>query len=137
MREAASMKRRPEVTNAATHLIPWWVATIVIIGALLTATGGILALVRPEMLLDPGQAMNQAAHVYASYLVSRNLAIAIMLVVMLALKSRQMLASLMLLAALVQGIDGVVDATTGRQALLPIVVLLAVAFLLGSIRLRH
>jgi hypothetical protein len=41
--------------------IPWWVVTTVILGALLTASGGILALVRPEMLVGSGASMNQAA----------------------------------------------------------------------------
>ncbi len=124
-----------ETTPSTSPSLPWWVATIVIIGALLTAAGGIFALVRPETLLEAGQHMNAAAHVYAGYLISRGLALALMLVTLLALRARRMLAGLMVLIALIQVIDAVVDATTGRAALLPIVLVFAAAFLLGATRL--
>jgi hypothetical protein len=113
--------------------IPWWVATIVILGALLTATGGILALVRPGLLA--GEPMNQAAYVYAGYLVSRDLALAVMLLATLALRSYRMLAGLMLLTVLTQVIDAVVDASTGRATLLPAILVLAVAYLVATARI--
>jgi hypothetical protein len=108
---------------------------IVVLGALLTAAGGILALVRPETLVGSGAPMNGAADVYAGYLVSRNLALAVMLLTLSALRSRRVLAALMVLAALDQSIDAVVDATTGRVSLLPIILFFAVAFLIGAARL--
>jgi hypothetical protein len=113
--------------------IPWWVATIVILGVLLTATGGILALVRPETLA--GEPMNQAAYVYAGYLVSRDLALAAMLLATLVLRSYRVLAGLMLLTALTQVIDAVVDATTGRASLLPAILVFAVAYFIGAARI--
>lgn len=115
--------------------IPWWLVTTIILGALLTAAGGILALVRPEALVGAGEHMNKAAYTYAGYLVSRNLALAILLVALLALRARRALAAIMVLAALDQLIDAVVDATTGRVFLLPIVLVFAVAFLIGASRL--
>ncbi len=129
------MTLQPDPTRAPPPSIPWWVATLVIIGAVLTAAGGIFALVRPETLLEPGEAMNAAAHVYAGYLISRGLALALMLLVLLALRARRMLAGLMVLVALVQLIDAVVDATTGRASLLPITLVFAAAFLVGATRL--
>jgi hypothetical protein len=63
------------------------------------------------------------------------LALAIMLGVMLILRARQVLAGLMLLTLLIQVIDIVVDSTSGRLSLLPPIVLLALAFLLGLMRL--
>ncbi|HEX9414398.1 MAG TPA: hypothetical protein VF916_12910 [Ktedonobacterales bacterium] len=131
------MREQPEPTHAPTPPLPWWLATIVILGALLTAGGGILALVRPETLIGSGQRMNEAAYVYAGYLVSRNLALAIMLLATLALRAWRMLAGLMVLAALTQLIDAVVDATTGRSTLLPIVLIFAVAFLIGVTQLSR
>jgi hypothetical protein len=113
--------------------IPWWVATIVILGALLTVTGGILALVRPEILA--GASMNQAAYVYASYLVSRDLALAAMLLATLVLRSYRVLTGLMLLTVLTQMIDAIVDATTGRASLLPAILVFAVAYLIAAARI--
>ena len=58
-----------------------------------------------------------------------------MLVTLLALRARRMLAGLMVLIALVQVIDAVVDTTTGRASLLPIALVFAAAFLLAASRL--
>jgi hypothetical protein len=121
--------------NSTADRIPWWVVTIVILGALLTASGGILALVRPEMLVGSGVSMNQAASVYAGYLVSRDLALAAMLLATLALRAHRVLAGLMALTVLTQVIDAVVDATTGRTSLLPIILVFAVAYFIAAIRI--
>ncbi len=129
------MNQKVEPASAPTPAIPWWVATIVILGALLTGAGGLIALLRPEMLVAAGAPMTAAAQVYAGYLISRGLALAAMLLLLLALRAPRMLTGLMLFTALVQLIDALVDATTGRITLLPIVLIVCVAFLLGAARL--
>lgn len=126
------MAQPPEPTSTATRAIPWWLVTIVILGALLAAVGGILAIVQPQMLLGSGQSMNDAANVYAGYLISRDLALAVMLLVMLALRARLALAGLMIFTALVQLIDAVVDIVEGRLALLPVLLIYAIAFIIGA-----
>ena len=70
----------------ATAVIPWWLHGVVILGALLTATGSILALVYPVTLVSPHDEINGAVHIYASYFASRNIALAIMLVLLLGLR---------------------------------------------------
>jgi hypothetical protein len=112
--------------------ISWWVTTIVILGALLTLSGGLIAMLRPEMLIGSGQHMNEAAYVYAGYLISRGLALGLMLLVMLALQSRRALVTLMVLTVLNQLIDVVVDTATGRVFLLPILLIFAIAFLIAA-----
>jgi hypothetical protein len=114
---------------------PWWVATIVLVGVALTAVGAILALVHPTSLLAPGQQMNQAARVYADYLVARNLAVALLLAVLLAVRARRMLAGLLVLAVLTQLLDAGLDAATGRLILVPGLLVLTAAFLVGAARL--
>jgi hypothetical protein len=128
------MIRPPELVPSATP-IPWWLAMIVILGAALAAAGGIIAIVRPEILLEPGEVMNAAATVYAGYLVSRGLAVAIMLLTLLAFRASRALAVMMVFTALIQLIDAIVDATEGRYFLLPILVLYVVAFLYAANRL--
>jgi hypothetical protein len=131
--------QQPDTRPIPVQVLPWWVAIIVILGALLTAAGGLIALFRPEMLLAPGQPMTDAAYVYAGYLISRNLALAAMLLIGLALHTRRgaywALVGLLLLTALVQVLDAVVDATTGRVALVPVVLIVGVAFLVSALRL--
>src|SRR5438093_118086 len=63
------------------------------------------------------------------------LALTVMLLATLDLLARRGLAGLMVLSALVQAIDAVADATIGRLSLLPIVLVFAVAFLIGATRL--
>lgn len=126
------MERPSELTPSTTRAIPWWLVATVVIGAVLAAVGGISAIVKPDMLLEPGQSMNDAATLYADYLVSRNIALAIMLLVMLALRARRPLAGLMVFTALVQLFDAVMDIVEGRLALLPILLVYAIAFLIGA-----
>jgi hypothetical protein len=114
---------------------PGGVSAIVILGAMLTAAGGIIAEVRPTLLLSAGERMNAAAGVYAGYLVSRNLALAVMLVATLVLRARRELTGLMVLTALIQVVDAIVDGAGGRWTLVPGVLALGVAFLVGAARL--
>jgi len=105
------------------------VAPIVILGALLTATGALTA------LLASGEHLNTAGQNYADYFITRNLALASMLVMMLALRARRTLAALMTLTALIQLLDATTAATTHRLGLIPIDLAFAAVFLLGAAQL--
>jgi hypothetical protein len=116
-------------------LQPWWVNAMVIIGALLFGAGGIIALIRPEMLVSPHVEVNSAVRVYAGYLVSRNVALAIMLVVTWVSGARQALSRLMAFAGLVQLFDAGLDAAEGRMMLVPGVIALGALFFFAAARL--
>jgi hypothetical protein len=107
----------------------------VILGALLLATGAVLALVHPAMLVSPHDEINGAVHIYAGYLASRNLALAIMLVALLSLSAKHALSNMMVLVALVQLLDAGIDCAEGRWILVPGVVLLGLLFFIGAVRL--
>src|SRR6202162_935691 len=81
--------------------IPLWVSIVVILGALLTATGAVISKVDPTLLTN-GSPMTDAARVYADYLFARTLSLAVMLLLLLALRARRMLAGFMVLIALIQ-----------------------------------
>jgi hypothetical protein len=104
----------------------------VIIGALLMALGGVIALLNPGMLLAPGEQITNGVKVYAGYLVSRNIALSVMLFAMLALRARRMLCGLMLLTALIQALDALLDIRDGRYILVPGVTVFSLVFLFGS-----
>jgi hypothetical protein len=124
------------VTESKAHAsLPWWVSGSVVVGALLMAAGGLIALIHPAMLVSPGAEINGAVRVYAGYLVSRNLALAIMLLVMLGLRTRGALSNLMVLTAFIQLLDAGMDFREGRWTLVPGVILFAVVFFLGAARL--
>jgi hypothetical protein len=113
---------------------PWWLSAIVILGALLMGAGAIIALVKPSMLVAPHDEINGAVHIYAGYLVSRNLALALMLVVTLLIRARPALAATLVLTAFVQLFDAILDASEGRWTLVPGVLVLAIAFFVCASR---
>ena len=115
--------------------LPKWLPLIVVPGALLLAAGAIVALVNPAMLASPGIAINGAVHVYAGYLVARNLALALLLLVTLSMGARRSLSTLMVLTAIIQLFDAGMDIVEGRWPLIPGVLIFAALFLFGAARI--
>ena len=111
--------------------IPPWVTIVVILGALLTATGAVISKVDPTLLTN-GSPMTEAARVYADYLFARNLPLAVMLLFLLAVRARRMLAGFMVLTALIQLVDVINDLTRGAFVLVPGLLLFAIVFLIGA-----
>jgi hypothetical protein len=118
-----------------TKAIPWGLATIVILGAVLTATGAIVALVHPAMLVSPHDEINGAVHIYAGYLFARNIAIAIMLIALLSIGAKRALGNLMVLVGFIQLLDACMDVAEGRWTIAPGVLILGLLFLIGAARL--
>lgn len=119
----------------ANQRIEWWLSAIVILGAALTATGAIIALVHPAMLVSPHDEINGAVHIYAGYLAARNLALAFMLVALWLIGARRALGNLMALVALIQILDACMDVAEGRWAIVPGVSIFGLVFLIGAARL--
>lgn len=112
--------------------LPRWLAVIVVPGALLLAAGAIIALVNPAMLA--GGEVNGAVHVYAGYLAARNFALALLLIIALCVGARRALGTLMVLTAVIEVLDAVMNAFEGRWSLIPGVLVIAAAFLFGAAR---
>jgi len=115
--------------------IPWWVRIVVVLGALLMAAGGIIALTNPAMLASQHEEINGAVRIYAGYMASRNLALTAMLLAMLALGAKRALAVLMTLTALVQIFDACMDCVEARWPVVPGVLVFGIVFLAGAARL--
>jgi hypothetical protein len=90
----------------------------------------------PAMLVSPDDAINGAVRIYAGYLASRNLTIAVFLFLAVALRARGMLNSLMLLTAFVQLVDAAIDCLEGRWMVAPGVTLLGLLFLFAAGRMK-
>lgn len=127
----AIVKRRA----ASGEPIAWWLRLVVVVGAFLTAAGAVIALIHPAMLVSPRDEINEAVHIYAGYLVARNLAIAGLLVVLLLLRANRALGNLMALVGFIQILDACMDAAEGRWAIAPGVVVFGLVFLVGAARL--
>ena len=96
------------------------------------AAGALIALLHPAMLVSPRDQINEAVRVYAGYLVSRNLALAVMLLVALTRSARESLRILIILTAFIQLLDAGLDAFEGRWALVPGVLIFAMAFFIAA-----
>lgn len=139
MSELQSVRPAP-LTNSlaaqpATNRFPWWLQTIVLVGALLMAAGALIALLNPGMLVSPHDDINAAVRIYAGYLFSRNAALAILLVASLLFRSKSTLNTLILLTAFIQLLDATVDCMEGRWVIVPGVFVFGLLFLLASARL--
>jgi hypothetical protein len=131
----SQMKTNGGADALLTSPIAWWLRIAVMLGALLIATGAVVALVHPALLVSPHDEMNGAVHIYAGYLASRNLALAIMLVLLLTLQARRALSNLMVVVALIQVLDACIDCAEGRWVVAPGVLVFGLVFLIGAARL--
>jgi hypothetical protein len=131
----AEAETRGDTARPANSAIPSFVSTIVVLGALLMAMGAVIALVHPAMLVSPDAAITGAVRVYAGYLVSRNLAVAVLLLAALGLRARGMLNTLVLLTACIQVLDAGLDCWEGRWAIAPGVTVLGALLLVAAWRL--
>jgi hypothetical protein len=137
-RENVEAKPRSTAISTPNNItIRWFPKAIAILGAILLATGAGIALFRPAMLVSPHAEINEAVHIYAGYLASRNLSLAIALLLALALRARRALHTLLLLVAMVQSLDAVMDCLEHRWTIVPGVVLLALLFFLASASLSR
>jgi hypothetical protein len=127
-----SDRPRVEQSSLSNWRPPARVQVIAILGATLLALGAFLALLNPALLVGKGEQMNNAARVFAGYLVSRNLSLAALLAGALALRARKALGALITLTALIQFVDAAVDCYEQRWAIVPVVVVLGLAFLIGA-----
>ncbi len=123
------------MTESKSEAFPWWINVIVVLGALLMATGGFMALLQPSRLVSPLDEINGAVHIYAGYFASRALVLSVMLVAALLFRAKGLLNSLMLLTAFVQLMDLGVDWHEGRWSVVPGVVVVGVLFFVGAWRL--
>ena len=121
-------------TSQSVVRIPLWVSIVVILGALLTLTGAVISKVDPTLLTN-GSPVTETARVYADYMFARNLALAVMLLLLLAIRAQRMLAGFMVLIAFIQLIDVGDDLARGALLLIPGLLVFAIVFLLGAWRL--
>jgi hypothetical protein len=115
--------------------IPLWPRLIVVLGIVLLAAGAVIAVVHPVLLVSPRDQIDEATYVFAGYLASRNMALALMLLVAILLRARKALNILVLLAAAIQLLDIGMDIFEGRWAVVPAVVILGALFLAASARI--
>ena len=122
-------------TPQSVARFPLWVSIVVILGALLTLTSAVISKVDPTLLTN-GNPITASARIYADYMFARDLALAVMLLLLLVVRARRILAGFMVLTVLIQCVDIVDDLFRGAfLLLLPVVFVFAIVFLLAAGRL--
>lgn len=130
----AGLEGGMESTNLGEKF-PAWIIAIVVVGAALTLAGALIAAFRPEMMVGPNANINPAAHIYAGYLFSRNLALGLCMLVALLLRARASLNAFLMLAGFTQIADAVMDCLEARWPVAIGVLVLGAAFLAASAQL--
>lgn len=97
--------------------------------------GAVISKVALMILLEQGDQMTNAARIYADYLFARNLPLALLSLLLLALGARRMLVGFMVLTAIIQAVDVLDDLASGRYTLVPGLLVFAVMFFFGASRL--
>lgn len=130
MSSSTTYRNAPPV--AAKQKIPIWVSAVAVLSSLLLAAGAAIAWLKPAMLLSPQELITEGVRIYAGYLISRNAALALLLLAAVLGRARTLLAHMLLLVGAVQIFDGVIDAFEGRWTLVPGIAALGILFLLGA-----
>jgi hypothetical protein len=123
------------VRLAPAGVIPLWVKVVVVLCAVLTGMGAVIAFVQPGMLLQPGAEITGAVRTYAGYLTARNLVLAVMLFALPMARARRALGNLLAIVGLIQLLDCAVDCLEARWTVAPGVLVLGIIFLAAASRL--
>jgi hypothetical protein len=120
------------LTGAPSY--PWWLYLVVFSGSFLMIAGALIALIDPMLLVGPGRQLTEGVKIYAGYLVSRNLTIGLLLLLAQRMNARASLCTLMLATALIQFVDGAIDLIEQRWTIIPMALVIGIAFLIGARR---
>ncbi|HEY3627037.1 MAG TPA: hypothetical protein VGL00_12150 [Terracidiphilus sp.] len=126
---------KTEVDDAPGGVIPAWVKAVVVLCALLTGMGAVIAFVQPGMLVQPHAEITGAVRTYAGYLTARNLVLALMLLLLLVAGARRALGNLLAIVGLIQVLDCALDCLEARWTIAPGVLALGILFLAAASRL--
>jgi hypothetical protein len=117
--------------------ITFWPGLVVVLGAILTAMGAVIALVHPAMLASPHDEINGAVRIYAGYTAARNIGLAFALIALLSLGAKRALSNLLVLVGFIQILDAIMDVAESRWTVTPGVLIFGVVFLVTSVRLSN
>src|SRR5262249_37763086 len=122
---------------ARSSAAAWLVRGVVVLGAVVNGVVGALSLVAPGTFLGavghPDEPLSAGVQVFAAYTGTRDLAVALLLLVLLAARSTPRLAGVVLLVALTNPLDGLDALASQRWAQLPGALTFAVVFVTVAI----
>jgi hypothetical protein len=109
------------------------VDVVVVLGALLTGAAGLASIFAPQVFLTfvgvSSEPINAGTEVFARYTGTRDVALAVMLLTLVAVRSRRVLAGLLVATALANALDCALDLVAQRWPAAPGPFLVAVLYL--------
>src|SRR5262245_10801174 len=122
---------------ARSSAVSWLVRGVVVLGAVANGVVGALSLVAPGTFLGavghPDEPLSAGVQVFAAYTGTRDLAVALLLLVLLAARSTRLLAGVVLLVALTNTLDVLDAIASQRWAQVPGALAFAVVFVAVAI----
>jgi len=126
---------KTEISRLRLLAVPVWANVVVILSAILMAAGAVIALVKPEMLVDPHAGINDAVRTYAGYLTARNMTLAVMLLTLLTVRARRALGNMVAVVGFIQLADFCLDCAEARWPVAAGVLVLGVLLLMAAARI--
>lgn len=112
---------------------------ITVLAALATGSVGVISIFAPKTLLqavgEGTQTVNSGTQIFANYTGTRNLAAAILLFVLVVVRSTRVLAGLLITVALANFLDAITDLVAHRWPAVPGPVVFTIAFLAAALLL--
>lgn len=112
---------------------------IAVVGALVTGSVGVISLLAPGTLLkavgEGSQSVNAGTRIFATYTGTRNLAAALVLLALVVMRSRRVLAGLLITVALANFLDAITDLVAQRWPAVPGPIIVSIAFLAAALLL--
>jgi len=134
IRDNDQQQAHSEFAADKPSVFPIWVRVFVAAGGLLMLVGGLIAMLKPSMLIAPHDQITNGVKIYAGYVAARNLALGLFLPLLMALRSRRALGSMMVLVGFIQILDVIMDCVEGRWAIVPGVIVLGVLYFIAAAR---
>lgn len=129
--------RASAAPTARSVVAGWLVGLVVVLGALINALVGLLSFFAPTTFLTVighrGEPLTEGVRIFAAYTGARDLAVAVALAVLLAMRSRRVLPGLLATVAAANALDGVAALAFRRWAQVPGSFVFALAFVAAAI----
>jgi hypothetical protein len=134
---ATTGSRNPSAQgNGGSVSVARLVDIVVVLGALLTGAAGLASIFAPQVFLAAvgvsGEPITAGTEIFARYMGARNVALAVMLLILVAVRSRRVLAGLVVTTALANALDCALDLVAQRWPAAPGPFLFAVLYLAAA-----
>lgn len=122
--------------NGGSVSVARLVDIVVVLGALLTAAAGLASIFAPQVFLAAvgvsSEPINAGTEIFARYTGARDVALAVMLLILVAVRSRRVLAALVVATALANALDCALDLVAQRWPAAPGPFLFAILYLAAA-----